>query len=121
VCAVEALLAALAPAECDERPIAERDPVQASRDSEEAARAAEDQRSLEVRHRADVAQRAIDLAEAGCRPSEPSPQELVQIDRATTLGDQRDPAELDLIARCELDGGGSGDEMAARRATPVGR
>src|SRR6185436_4318350 len=100
---IKALLAGFASAECDERPIAERDSVQTPRDSDEAAHATEAQCSLEVRHRADVAQHAIDLAEAGRRPSDPSPQQLVQLHRAAALRDQREPAELDLISGRKLD------------------
>jgi hypothetical protein len=75
--AVEARLVAPGPAERDEGPIAECDPVQVPRDPDEPAHAAQDQRGAEVRHRADLAKRALDLDEAGCRPAEPPPQELV--------------------------------------------
>ena len=56
-------------------------------------------------HVADLAQRPIDIDEAGSRPAEPPPQQLAQLDRATALRDQREPAKLDLVTRRELERG----------------
>jgi len=55
-----------------------------------------------MRRFADLADRAIDLLEAVQGPSEPSPQQLVQLDRAASLCDQLDPGKVDFVAGREL-------------------